>query len=199
MARGHGVPAALYWIQPATVLAAYLHFFRGTDGVDRAIAAAGGDPMATVRVPGLPPLRIRDLPSFIDNTSEDDPYAFVADMFRELVDMLGREDSPSVLTNTFDAMEPEAVASLREHGVDIVPVGPVLSFLDEAPGAGCVSVAKNGGNDLFKQDGTGYLEWLDAQAPGSVVYISFGSLSMMSKRQIEEVVRGIAASGRPFL
>jgi len=199
VARGHGVPAALYWIQPATVLAAYLHFFRGTDGVDRAIAAAGGDPMATVRVPGLPPLRIRDLPSFIANTSEDDPYAFVADMFRELVDMLGREDSPSVLTNTFDAMEPEAVASLREHGVDIVPVGPVLSFLDEAPGAGCVSVAKNGGNDLFKQDGTGYLEWLDAQAPGSVVYISFGSLSMMSKRQIEEVARGMAASGRPFL
>jgi len=199
VARGHGVPAALYWIQPATVLAAYLHFFRGTDGVDRAIAAAGGDPMATVRVPGLPPLRIRDLPSFIANTSEDDPYAFVADMFRELVDMLGREDSPSVLTNTFDAMEPEAVASLREHGVDIVPVGPVLSFLDEAPGAGCVSVAKNGGNDLFKQDGTGYLEWLDAQAPGSVVYISFGRLSMMSKRQIEEVVRGMAASGRPFL
>jgi len=199
VARGHGVPVALYWIQPATVLAAYLHFFRGTDGVDRAIAAAGGDPMATVRVPGLPPLRIRDLPSFIANTSEDDPYAFVADMFRELVDMLGREDSPSVLTNTFDAMEPEAVASLREHGVDIVPVGPVLSFLDEAPGAGCVSVAKNGGNDLFKQDGTGYLEWLDAQAPGSVVYISFGSLSMMSKRQIEEVARGMAASGRPFL
>ena len=199
MARGHGVPAALYWIQPATVLAAYLHFFRGTDGVDRAIAAAGGDPMATVRVPGLPPLRIRDLPSFITSTAEDDPYAFVADMFRELVDMLGREDSPSVLTNTFDAMEPEAVASLREHGVDIVPVGPVLSFLDEAPGAGCVSVAKNGGNDLFKQDGTGYLEWLDAQAPGSVVYISFGSLSMMSRRQIEEVARGMAASGQPFL
>ena len=62
-----------------------------------------------------------------------------------------------------------------------------------------MSVAKNGGNDLFKQDGMGSLEWLDAQAPGSVVYISFGSLSMMSKRQIEEVVRGMAASGRPFL
>ncbi|XP_025815109.1 cyanidin 3-O-rutinoside 5-O-glucosyltransferase-like [Panicum hallii] len=197
VARGHGVPVALYWIQPATVLAAYLHFFRGTDGVDRAIAAAGGDPMATVRVPGLPPLRIRDLPSFITNTSEDDPYAFVADMFRELVDMLGRDDSPSVLANTFDAMEPEAVASLREHGVDIVPVGPVLSFLDEAPAPG--SVAKNGSNDLFRQDGTGYLEWLDAQAPGSVVYISFGSLSMMSKRQIEEVARGMSESGRPFL
>ncbi|KAL6652940.1 hypothetical protein ACP70R_011865 [Stipagrostis hirtigluma subsp. patula] len=27
-------------------------------------------------------------------------------------------------------MEPEAVASLREHGINIIPVGPVFSFLD---------------------------------------------------------------------
>uniref|UniRef100_A0A0A9CQE4 Glycosyltransferase n=1 Tax=Arundo donax TaxID=35708 RepID=A0A0A9CQE4_ARUDO len=194
VARDHGVPAALYWIQPAAVLAAYLHFFRGTGGVDKAIAEAGGDPWATVRVPGLPPLRIRDLPSFITITSENDPYAFIVTAFRELIEALDREDRPTVLANTFDAMEPEAVASLRQHGVDMVPVGPVLSFLDDAG-------AKNGtfDNDLFEQDGKGYLEWLDAQAPGSVVYISFGSLSVMSKRQIEEVARGMAESGRPFL
>ncbi|NP_001333856.1 UDP-glycosyltransferase 75C1 [Zea mays] len=193
VARAHAVPAALYWIQPATVLAVYLHFFRATGGVDAAVAAAGGDPWAGVRFPGLPPLRVRDLPSFIVSTSEDDPYAFVADAFRELVGRLdGGEDSPSVLANTFDAVEPEAVASLREHGVDVVPVGPVLSFLDDDAAAG-------GNNDLFTQDGKGYLEWLDAQAPGSVVYISFGSLSVMRRRQIEEVARGMSESGRPFL
>lgn len=198
VARAHAVPAALYWIQPATVLAAYVHFFRGTDGVDRAIAAAaaGGGPWAAVRVPGLPPLRVRDLPSFITATAEDDPYAFVAGAFRELVDLLGREDSPSVLANTFDAMEPEAVASLREHGVDVVPVGPVLSFLD---GGDAKAASDGGGNDLFRTDGSGYLEWLDAQAPASVVYISFGSLSVMSARQIEEVARGMSESGLPFL
>jgi hypothetical protein len=193
VARAHAVPAALYWIQPATVLAVYLHFFRATGGVDAAVAAAGGDPWAGVRFPGLPPLRVRDLPSFIVSTSEDDPYAFVADAFRELVGRLdGGEDSPSVLANTFDAVEPEAVASLREHGVDVVPVGPVLSFLDDDAAAG-------GNNDLFTQDGKGYLEWLDAQAPGSVVYISFGSLSVMRRRQIEEVAREMSESGRPFL
>ncbi|CAO2209650.1 unnamed protein product [Urochloa humidicola] len=194
VARAHAVPAALYWIQPASVLAAYLHFFRGTGGVDKAIAAAAaaGDPSALGAVPGLPPpLRIRDLPSFITATGgDDDPYAFVSDMFRELVDTLG--DRPtSVLANTFDAMEPEAVASLREHGVDVIPVGPVLSFLD----GGAAAKA----NDLFRPDGEGYLEWLDAQAPGSVVYISFGSMSVMSQRQIQEVARGMAESGRPFL
>ncbi|XP_040377514.1 UDP-glycosyltransferase 75C1-like [Oryza brachyantha] len=201
VARDNGVPAALYWIQPAAALAAYLHYFRGTDGVDKAIAAAAvaGDPLASVLVPGLPPLRLLDLPSFL-TVSSDDPFAFVLDTFRSVVDVLNRDDdSPTVLANTSDAMEPEAVASLRQHGVDIVPVGPVLSFLDAA-GAG---VAKNGTaascNDLFKQDDTGYLEWLDAQPAGSVVYISFGSMSTMSRRQIAEVSRGMAECGRRFL
>ncbi|KAL6848068.1 hypothetical protein ACP4OV_022196 [Aristida adscensionis] len=206
VARDHGVPSAIYWIQPAAVLAAYLHFFRGTGGVDTAIAAAAGDPWAAVRVPGLPEMRLRDLPSFITITSPDDPYAFVLAMFRELVDALGGEDSPTVLVNTFDAMEPEAVASLRDHGVDVVPIGPVLSFLDEPPPAAAAG-GKNGkspapppsDNDLFKQNGKVYLEWLDAQAAGTVVYISFGSLSVMSKRQVEEVARAMAESGRPFL
>ncbi|CAO2193932.1 unnamed protein product [Urochloa humidicola] len=131
VAHAHGVPTALYWIQPASVLAAYFHFFRGTGGVDKAIAAAAGDPSAPITVPGLPaPLRIRDLPSFITSTDADDPYAFVADMFRELVAMLGESPTTTVLANTFDAMEPDAVSSLREHGVDVIPVGPVISFLD---------------------------------------------------------------------
>ncbi|KAM3328765.1 hypothetical protein ACQJBY_026101 [Aegilops geniculata] len=194
VARAHGVPAAAYWIQPATVLAAYLHFFRGTDGLDQAVAAAASDPWADVRVRGLPPMRVRDLPSFFTIASDvDHPYAFVLTAFRELLDVLDREDTPTVLVNTFDAMEPDAVATLRQHGVDVVPIGPVLSFLD----ASAASV--NSDNDLFKQDGKGYLEWLDAQEAGSVVYISFGSLSTMSKRQIAEVARGMAEIGRPFL
>ncbi|KAF0916106.1 hypothetical protein E2562_000714 [Oryza meyeriana var. granulata] len=202
VARDHGVPVALYWIQPAAVLAAYFHYFRGTDGVDKAIAAAAvtRDRLAPVRVPGLPPLRLRDLPSFLTIASDDDPYAFVLDAFRDIVDVLGRgEDSPPVLANTFDAMEPEAVASLRQHGVDVVPVGPVLSFLDAADAGAKSGAAAASSNDLFKQDDTGYLEWLDARPAGSVVYISFGSLSTMSRRQIAEVSRGMAESGRPFL
>ncbi|XP_051223506.1 crocetin glucosyltransferase, chloroplastic [Lolium perenne] len=198
VARAHGVPAALYWIQPATVLATYFHFFRGTDGFDQAVAAAAEDPWAELRLPGFPaPLRLRDLPSFLTITSDEHPYAFVLAAFRELLGALDddREETgrgATVLANTFEAMEPDAVATLRQHGLDIVPVGPVLSFLDAAP-------ASTNSNDLFKQDGKGYIEWLDAQATSSVVYISFGSLSSMSKRQISEVARGMAESGRPFL
>lgn len=44
-----------------------------------------------------------------------------------------------------------------------------------------------------------YKEWLDSQAEGSVIYVSFGTIAVISKRQTEEVARGLLAAGRPFL
>uniref|UniRef100_A0A0D9UXJ1 Glycosyltransferase n=1 Tax=Leersia perrieri TaxID=77586 RepID=A0A0D9UXJ1_9ORYZ len=201
VAREHGVPSALYWIQPASVLAAYFHYFRDTDGARRAVAAAAArrDRMGIVSVPGLPPLRLRDLPSFITVADgDDDPYAFVLDSFRDIVDVLAAgESAPAVLANTFDAMEPEAVASLRRHGVDVIPIGPVLSFLDAGDGDVTAGAGKA---DLFKHDdASSYLDWLDTMPARSVVYISFGSLSTMSRRQIREVSRAMADGDHPFL
>jgi hypothetical protein len=41
VARAHGLPLAVYWIQPATVLATYYHYFHGHDELLRLLAAAG--------------------------------------------------------------------------------------------------------------------------------------------------------------
>ncbi|VAI52449.1 unnamed protein product [Triticum turgidum subsp. durum] len=198
VARAHGVPAVLYWIQQAAVLAAYFHLSRGTDSLDQAVAAAASNPWADTRVRGLPPMRVRDLPSSFTTAGDDHhPYAFMLPDMREVLDVLGREDTPTVLANTFHAMEPDAVVTLSQSGIHVVPIGPVLSFLDASTAS--ASSNNNNNNNLFKMDGKGYLEWLDAQAAGSVVYISFGSSSTMSKRQITEVARGMAESGRQFL
>lgn len=43
------------------------------------------------------------------------------------------------------------------------------------------------------------LEWLDHRTPGSVVYVSFGSQSLISSSQIIELALGLEASGKPFL
>ncbi|CAN6214431.1 unnamed protein product [Urochloa humidicola] len=206
VARSHGAPAALYWIQPVTVLAAYSHYFRGTDGVDKAIAAAApaAGPWTTVRVPGLPPLRLRDLPSLMTIAPDDDdhPDASVLAAYRELVDVLLREGHHrhTVLANTFDAMEPEAMASLQQLNLDVVTIGPVLSFLDAGATASQQNAPKpQSGGDLFQEDGKDYLKWLDDHPAASVVYIAFGGLSVMSRRQIAEITRGLEESGRPFL
>ncbi|KAF0925958.1 hypothetical protein E2562_018757 [Oryza meyeriana var. granulata] len=200
VARDHGVAAtAVFWIQPTTALAAYYHYFRGHREAVVA-AAASGDPSAEVSLPGLPPLRVRDLPSFLAITSDDDPFAFVLSEFGALIDTLERGggdpgESPTyVLANTFDAMERDALASLRPH-IDVVAVGPVLSFLHDADETKTASSP----NDLFDHDGGGYLEWLGTKPARSVVYISFGSSSVMSKNQVAEIAAAMAESKKPFL
>ncbi|XP_039144059.1 crocetin glucosyltransferase, chloroplastic-like [Dioscorea cayenensis subsp. rotundata] len=62
----------------------------------------------------------------------------------------------------------------------------LFEFLDE----------KARGDEAYKKK---YMEWLDKKEEGSVVYISFGSLSMMNKEQMEEIVKGLKESKRPYL
>ncbi|KAL0452792.1 UNVERIFIED_CONTAM: UDP-glycosyltransferase 76B1 [Sesamum latifolium] len=53
-------------------------------------------------------------------------------------------------------------------------------------------------SSLLTQDRS-CISWLDAQAPKSVLYVSFGSLATMDQRQMNEVVWGLADSMQPFL
>ncbi|XP_020097999.1 cyanidin 3-O-rutinoside 5-O-glucosyltransferase-like [Ananas comosus] len=200
VARAHGVPAVLCWIQPATALAVYYHYFHGYGGAVAAFAAAAnaGAPAHTVTLPGLSPLRIRDLPSFLATTSEDDPYAAFLDEFRETLDAIERgEDGahptgvkPTVLVNTFDALERTALKSVDD--LNLIAIGPVIPSLAALEGA-----AES--KDLFAPDEKRYMEWLDGKAEGSVVYVSFGSMSVVKKRQMEEIRKGLKESGRPYL
>ncbi|TVU17201.1 hypothetical protein EJB05_33220, partial [Eragrostis curvula] len=199
---------ARYMEQPATALAAYYHYFRGH--ADAVVRAAGKED-EVVRLPGLPPLRaLRDLPSFLAVTDDDDPFACVLPEFRDLVDAIDHRgdgesarssSSPAttyVLANTFDAMEPEALASLRPH-VDVFTIGLVLSFLhDDAEER---SLPPPPPCDLFEHhDGEMcYLDWLDSKPARSVVYISFGSSSVMSRKQVAEIADAMARIERPFL
>jgi UDP:flavonoid glycosyltransferase YjiC (YdhE family) len=88
-------------------------------------------------------------------------------------------------------MERDALASLRPH-VDVITVGPVLSFLHD-------DQSTSSPNDLFDHDGEGYLHWLDTMPAKSVVYISFGSTSVMSKTQVAEIADAMRQADKPFL
>ena len=43
------------------------------------------------------------------------------------------------------------------------------------------------------------LQWLDGQDLGLVVYVSFGSLIVLSQEQIDNIANGLLMSGKPFL
>jgi len=90
----------------------------------------------------------------------------------------------SVVCNTFQEIESEALALIRKTALAIGP----LEAPTAAPAAG----------HFWPGDPT-CLAWLDAQAPGSVVYVAFGSLAVFDATRIQELAAGLALTGRPFL
>uniref|UniRef100_A0A0A9C951 Uncharacterized protein n=1 Tax=Arundo donax TaxID=35708 RepID=A0A0A9C951_ARUDO len=71
----HGIPLAVYWIQTATAFAAYYHYFHG---FEQLVASHVIDLTYDVSFPGLRPLRIRNLPSFlVDSTGSDHSKASI--------------------------------------------------------------------------------------------------------------------------
>ncbi|CAD6336437.1 unnamed protein product [Miscanthus lutarioriparius] len=187
VARAHGVPAALFWIQPAAVLAVYYHYFHGHDAA-LAACANGLDPDARVTLPGLPPLKPDALPSVVSITSPEHRHHVVLDMVRELFLSLD-EHKPRVLVNTLDALEPDALRAVPQLEVDAV--GPVVPPDDVSPSSRA---------DLIHcHDAKPYMEWLETKPARTVVYVSFGSILPISKRQEEEMRKGLEATGRPYL
>uniref|UniRef100_A0A0D9Z8W5 UDP-glycosyltransferases domain-containing protein n=1 Tax=Oryza glumipatula TaxID=40148 RepID=A0A0D9Z8W5_9ORYZ len=82
--------------------------------------------------------------------------------------MLARTSSGLIL-NTFDALEHDELVALRRD----LDVGPFHKLSLTVPSS----------SSLLRQD-RGSLEWLDSQAPTSVFYISFGSISSMSADEL---------------
>ncbi|PRQ38338.1 putative hexosyltransferase [Rosa chinensis] len=193
LARELHLATALLWIQPATVFDIYYYYFNGYKDLINNNTAADSDPSYTVEIPGLPlALKSRDLPSFIVATN---PYNGAVQLFEEQFEKLGQESRPIILVNTFDALEPEALKAIDRY--NLIGIGPLMpsAFLD-----GKDPSDKSFGGDLFqKSKESPYLEWLNSKPKESVVYVSFGSISVLSKIQMEEIAKGLLDSGRPFL
>ncbi|XP_020578019.1 cyanidin 3-O-rutinoside 5-O-glucosyltransferase-like [Phalaenopsis equestris] len=182
------IHSALYWIQAATILSIYHHFFNGYESF---IVSHAKDPSFPISFPSLPTFQIRDLPNFLTITSPDDPFFDILNAFRKLFTDLSLRrqagEKPRVLVNSFDELEMNALAPMEEH-MELITVGPAV--LNEAEGET---------EDMFEEDEEEYMEWLDSQEDKSVVYVAFGSVHKMSKEEIEEIGKGLKESQRPYL
>ncbi|CAL5042115.1 unnamed protein product [Urochloa decumbens] len=79
-----------------------------------------------------------------------------------------------------------AAAAVRLPGLPSLAAADLPSF------ALCVEVFQ-------PNDARAYLDWLDTKPARSVVFVSLGSVVSVSKRQDEELRRGLEATGRPYL
>ncbi|XP_004298222.1 PREDICTED: crocetin glucosyltransferase, chloroplastic-like [Fragaria vesca subsp. vesca] len=188
------LPSALAWIQPATVFDIYYYYFNGyKDLIRNNTGDENNDPSFALELPGLPLLlKKRDLPSFI---LASNPYSSALPLFEDQFEKLGKLSKPIILVNTFNALEPEALRAIDKY--NLIGIGPLMpsAFLD-----GKDPSDKSFGGDLIqKSKNSAYLEWLNSKPVESVIYVSFGSFSVLSKTQMEELAKGLLDYGRPFL
>nr|CAB3494715.1 unnamed protein product [Digitaria exilis] len=103
-----------------------------------------------------------------------------------------------LLCNTFADLEPDIFSTTHHHSSPvptILPIGPLRTWRRSTTASDDVPVVGH----FWRADDEACLSFLDAQPHGSVVYVAFGSLTVMSPAQLQELALALVASGRPFL
>ncbi|RLN04213.1 7-deoxyloganetin glucosyltransferase-like [Panicum miliaceum] len=143
-------------------------------------------------IPGMPPISLGDVSSFVRTTDPDD-----FGLWFNITEANNCTKASAIIINTFDALEADVLGALRAEYPRIYTVGQLgtmlhRSQLDEEASDDSIDLS------LWKHD-TECLAWLDTQEPGSVVYANFGSLTVLTADQLAEFAWGLAATGHPFL
>jgi len=138
-------------------------------------------------------MRLKDFPTFLRTTDPNDVL-----MSFQLQEVERSEYASAVVINTFDELEQPALDAMRAIIPAVYTIGPLASVTEQV-------VVRRGPLDavscsLWREDQS-CLAWLDARKPRprSVVYVNFGSITVMSGQELAEFASGLESSGHDFL
>ncbi|KAE9611717.1 hypothetical protein Lal_00011459 [Lupinus albus] len=182
IAAEFNIPCACFWIQPCALFAIYYSFYNNLNNFPTL-----ADPDMSVKLPGLPLLQTQDLPSFV---LPSNPFGTFTKLLSSV--FKGMDKLKWVFVNSFYELEKDIIDSMSQV-FPIITVGPVVpvSLLggDENSDVGI---------EMWKpQDSC--MEWLNHKPDSSVIYISFGSLTVLSSEQKESIAEALKKSHHPFL
>lgn len=145
-------------------------------------------------VPGLHPIRVGELHSVLVTTDLSSP-SFQLFTTKQMESLHSRDWS---LINTFGELEDSVLQPFQQdHArVNLLTVGPLVVAPTIPNGA---SRDEGDGTSSLLPEEVDCIGWLDKQKPNSVVYISFGSTTIMTPDMLEEFVLGLEDSQVPFL
>ena len=107
-----------------------------------------------------------------------------------------------IIINTIQELEQETLDDLVNNKQlhTIVPIGPLLPlpFINQIKGNKDKD-AMDHDAIILRDENKRCISWLNQFKPKSVLYVSFGSLALVSSQQIEEIAFGLEDSGFPFL
>jgi hypothetical protein len=134
-------------------------------------------------------IQLRDLPSFIQTTDPNDV------VFKFIVEAVERAPKASaIIVQTFNALEHEVLDALYPMFSRLYVIGPLQLLLNHSHNDHLKSIGYN----LWVEE-TECLHWLNSKAPNSVLYVNFGSITVMTPQQLIEFGWGLANSKHPFL
>ncbi|XP_020090167.1 7-deoxyloganetin glucosyltransferase-like [Ananas comosus] len=193
-AKELGIPDVVFWTASAIGYISYRHY--------RHLMEKGIVPLKDVGqltdgyletpidwVPGAPNMRLRDFPSFIRTLDPDEFMVHFVLHETERTPM-----ASAVLLNTFDDFERPALEAMAAIVPPIYTIGPLSLLARRIPHGPLSSV----GSNLWKEE-PACLQWLENKRPGSVVYVNFGSITVMTNQQLIEFAWGLANSEYEFL
>ncbi|WCJ19744.1 7-deoxyloganetic acid glucosyltransferase [Euphorbia peplus] len=168
----HTISACSMWIFHSVpdILAAHQLPIKNGEDMDRSITAVSG--METI-------LRCRDLPKkFVQVSDISNP--------KLLMSKNEMREAQSIILNTFEELEGPVLSQIRTQYQKIYAIGPIHKLLKTKLKSTNDQESYSGSNSLLQVDRS-CIDWLDKQSLHSVVYVSFGSTTLMTRYQFMEL------------
>ncbi|KAL2468113.1 UDP-glycosyltransferase 85A2 [Forsythia ovata] len=181
-----GIPEVLFWTTSACGFLAYTQYVKlieeGYTPLKDASYLTNGylDTIISNEIPGMEGIRLKDIPSFVRTTNPDEyMLKFV------LQETERARKASAVILNTFEELEYDCIKTLSSFLPPVYAIGP-LHFLQKQVKDKSLEIL---GSNLWKED-QHCLEWLDSKEPNSVVYVNFGSITVMTPKQLIRICLG---------
>ncbi|KAI7733839.1 hypothetical protein M8C21_027748 [Ambrosia artemisiifolia] len=139
-------------------------------------------------IPGMEAIRLKDIPNYVRATK---PTHLGLKYLLETAK--AADNVPHMIIHTFEELEASLVKELRSIFPNIYTIGPLQLLLNEE--------TKNlsfKGYSLWNEEPK-CIEWLQSKEPDSVLYVNFGSLTVMSLQDVLEFGWGLVNSNHYFL
>ncbi|XP_047336348.1 7-deoxyloganetic acid glucosyl transferase-like [Impatiens glandulifera] len=142
-------------------------------------------------VPGMEGfLRRRDLPSFCRAGDLTDPNLR---LYLSEINLSPRADG--LILNSFEELEGPLLSHIRTLCPNLYTIGPLHAHLNYKLSTETSSRSSN----FRDEEDRSCLSWLNAQPEKSVIYVSFGSIVVLTIEQMTEFRQGLVNSGHRFL
>ncbi|KAK7385576.1 hypothetical protein VNO78_31301 [Psophocarpus tetragonolobus] len=179
------IPVASFWTMSASIFSLFHHYHLLQLNSHYPVNLSEHGDKRVDYIPGISSIRLVDIPLTDGSWYTREILKLCLNGFAWV------SKAQYLLFTSIYELEPEAIDALKaELSVPIYTIGPAIPYF---------SLENNPTLSTTKGTSHSYMEWLDAQPFGSVLYISQGSRFSVSIAQTDEIAFALRESGIRFL